>query len=298
MKVLAFGEILWDIIENEEHLGGAPFNFSAHCVKCGAEVTSIISRVGQDILGKRAYNRVIEYGVDDSLIQWDDEYPTGIVDVHLKNGQPDYFIKEHVAYDFIAYNQQLKETINTMANDVFYFGSLAQRNSVSQTTLSDILKYNSFKHVFYDVNLRKNGYSKSVLEFSLSACTILKLNVEEVSVISILFFGNNSLSMTEFCIIMVQLYTINTIVITAAEEGCYVFERVINVLHKIDGQKIQLTDAVGAGDAFSASFMCEYLKHGNVIKAATKANLIGAFVASQKGPIPEYSNEIKISLAI
>jgi fructokinase len=30
MKVLAFGEILWDIIEKEEHLGGAPFNFIAH----------------------------------------------------------------------------------------------------------------------------------------------------------------------------------------------------------------------------------------------------------------------------
>jgi fructokinase len=33
--VLAFGEVLWDIIGGDAHIGGAPFNFAAHVVKCG-----------------------------------------------------------------------------------------------------------------------------------------------------------------------------------------------------------------------------------------------------------------------
>jgi fructokinase len=31
--VVSFGEILWDVIEGVPHLGGAPFNFAAHCVR-------------------------------------------------------------------------------------------------------------------------------------------------------------------------------------------------------------------------------------------------------------------------
>ena len=28
--MVAFGEILWDVIDGVPHLGGAPFNFAAH----------------------------------------------------------------------------------------------------------------------------------------------------------------------------------------------------------------------------------------------------------------------------
>lgn len=50
MKVLASGEILWDVIDQEEYLGGAPFNFAAHAAQCGSK-SFIISRVGSDFLG-------------------------------------------------------------------------------------------------------------------------------------------------------------------------------------------------------------------------------------------------------
>ena len=35
VDVLSFGEVLWDIIDGVPHIGGAPFNFAAHAVKCG-----------------------------------------------------------------------------------------------------------------------------------------------------------------------------------------------------------------------------------------------------------------------
>jgi fructokinase len=62
MRVLAFGEILWDIIEGNEHLGGAPFNFAAHVAQCGNNAF-IASRLGSDPLGRRAFNRSQEHGV-------------------------------------------------------------------------------------------------------------------------------------------------------------------------------------------------------------------------------------------
>lgn len=35
MDVVAFGEILWDVIDGVPHLGGAPFNFAAHAARLG-----------------------------------------------------------------------------------------------------------------------------------------------------------------------------------------------------------------------------------------------------------------------
>ena len=37
MKILTFGEILWDIFPHDAVIGGAPLNFAAHTVRCGAE---------------------------------------------------------------------------------------------------------------------------------------------------------------------------------------------------------------------------------------------------------------------
>jgi fructokinase len=33
MRVISIGEVLWDVLEDKEHLGGAPFNFAAHLKK-------------------------------------------------------------------------------------------------------------------------------------------------------------------------------------------------------------------------------------------------------------------------
>ena len=53
MKILSFGEIIWDVYENEKFIGGAPLNLAAHCSKQGAN-SFMLSSVGNDDLGKEA----------------------------------------------------------------------------------------------------------------------------------------------------------------------------------------------------------------------------------------------------
>jgi len=79
VKLLAFGEILWDIVGEAKHLGGAPFNLAAHAARCGCEAT-ILSRLGKDMLGEEALAAVIQWDVRDELIQHDTDHPTGTVD--------------------------------------------------------------------------------------------------------------------------------------------------------------------------------------------------------------------------
>lgn len=289
MKILSFGEILWDVINGTEHLGGAPFNFAAHAAQCGNE-SFIVSRLGSDFLGMRAFNKSKAYGVDPSLIEWDEVYPTGIVDVTLENGQPDYTIRPNVAYDFINGGAAYK-MIKTIGFDVFYFGSLAQRNNVSANALKVLLSEGKFAHIFYDVNLRKSGYTESIIKESLAACTIFKLNKDEVAVISQLLTGT-TLSNEEFCKCVHALYPkVKIILITASERGCFLYMNE-NFLY-VPGTPVNVMDAVGAGDAFSAAFMHVYAHTNDAIRAAQIANQVGAFVATKNGAIPEYSLAIK-----
>lgn len=288
MKVLSFGEILFDIIEGEHYLGGAPLNFAAHLAQLGAN-SSIYSRVGNDDLGKLSLQQIREFGVKTEFVQLDERHPTGTVPVEFRKGQPSYTIIDQVAYDYIQFEGNFLWNAET-AFDVLYFGTLVQRNDESRDTLQQLIKRKKFKHIFYDVNLRQNCYTPVIIRNSLKSCTILKLNDDEVNVLSNLFYSQ-TLSIEDFTEQVSLDYNILLIIVTAGEKGCYIFED--QQLHFIAGYAAKVVDTVGAGDSFSAAFIYYYFREKNALQAADIANRLGAFVASSRGPLPAYSSEIK-----
>lgn len=293
MKVLAFGEILWDIIEKEEHLGGAPFNFIAHTAQCGNDAF-IISRLGNDFRAMKVLNRCRTYGVSDRYIQHDPDLPTGIVEVTLSNGQPDYVIVENVAWDNIMFDESLAH-LEDEHFDVFYFGTLAQRSTVSAETLERLLTSFSFPHTFCDINLRKTGYNGAIIRRSLQYATMLKLNHEEVPVVST-FLSGNEMDIPTFCTFLGKQFThIKLIIVTAAEKGCFISYE--NRLIAVPGVPVQVLDAIGAGDSFSAAFLHVFVRTGNPELAGRVANSVGAFVATQRGAIPSYTRDVRRMVA-
>ena len=50
---------------------------------------------------------------------------------------------------------------------------------------------------------------------------------------------------------------------------------------------MQVVDAVGAGDAFSAAFLASWLGGASAAAAAEAGNRRGAWVASHRGAVPE-----------
>ncbi|MEQ8472001.1 MAG: carbohydrate kinase [Marinoscillum sp.] len=288
-KVLAFGEILWDIIEGEAHLGGAPLNFASHVQQCGMPA-GILSCLGHDDWGNKAMHAVEESGLDTRLILRRNKN-TGIVDVKIVNGQPDYDIIKSVAYDYIDVGNLSHEVINEF--DYFYFGTLAQRAMSTRESLYQILNQHNFKEIFYDVNLRKDSYSKEVIEKSLHHCTILKINDEEVPVVSALLW--KEMSIEGFCEhVQIQFPMIRIVLVTAGADGSYVSEK--GILKHAPSKPITVADTVGAGDSCSAAFLTTLIKTGDSLKAANAGNLVGGFVASKAGAIPAYSEEIKKAL--
>jgi fructokinase len=286
MKVVAFGELLWDVIEGKYLIGGAPLNFAAHCIQCNMPA-ALISAYGNDELGRLTLEEVRSLHVGTSLLQKAHKH-TGTVPVRLVRGQPQYHIVEDVAYDFIDHH---KIDYNALEEyDCFYFGTLAQRHEVSRKSLHRILESCAFKHIFFDVNLRQHFYERQILEYSLGKCSMLKLNDEEVVTLSELLFSQ-SLGLKAFTEKITEVYpNIKVVILTRGKDGCLVRSAYQTI--EMPAPTIELKDAVGAGDAFSAAFCASYFQTGDLRLATQQALKVGAFVASEKGAIPFFDDQL------
>ena len=292
VKALAFGEVLFDVIENTEHLGGAPLNLAAHLAQCGA-AAAMISAVGNDQRGEKAIKMISSYGVKTDYIARDNEHPTGIVNVELSDGQPSYTICRDVAYDYITLDDKQIKKIRDGHYDIFCFGTLAQRSDVSRGSLNRLLDNLDGVDVFYDVNLRQNYYSKEIIEQSLHRSDIVKLNDDEARFLSSYLYGQN-LPPEEFARRTCSRYGVRIAVITMGERGSGVFAD--GEYAECPGEKVKVADTVGAGDAFGAAFIYQLYSGNDAVNAARIANKIGAYVASCNGAIPKYNEHIKAVL--
>lgn len=293
MKILAFGEVLWDLINGDKFFGGAPVNFAAHVVQCGEEA-GIVTALGTDRLGDQALEEVQKVGLSDQFVQRVENKLTGRVMVTLTDGQPSYRIKKDVAFDFM---QKSKVDLSEVSRyDAFYFGTLVQRNQDSRETLYYILDNTHFKTIFYDVNLRKDGYSKEIVDKSFSYCTIAKMNEDETLVLSKLIYAEE-MSPEQFVERIMRDHTqIEIVLVTSGAKGCTVYTE--GVPKTVTSQPVVLKDAVGAGDAFCAAFLTTFIRTGDPNKAARIGNMVGGFVASESGAIPGYPNEFKKKIGL
>ena len=284
LDLVAFGEILWDVIAGEAHIGGAPFNLAAHAVRCGLR-SAAVSCVGSDELGRAALAEMTRLGVDRQWTGVDRGHPTGTVTVALERGQPSYTIHEKVAWDFVQLSDEALQSLAAERPRVFCFGTLAQRGEVSRQTLFRLLDLFAFTEVFYDVNLRQVFWSGPLVEASLARATLVKVNDDEARVLGGLLF-DGACGPEAFAKAVLARYPVRVVIVTLGGEGCLVCER-DRAAVRCPGIQVAVADAVGAGDAFSAAFLASWLKGATAAEAAEAGNRRGAWVASQRGAVPE-----------
>lgn len=286
LDVVTFGEVLWDVIDGEAHIGGAPFNLAAHTVRCGLRAAAV-SCVGDDALGLAALDEMGRLGVDRRWTTVDAGHPTGTVTVKLsRGGQPTYTIHENVAWDYIQVPEPALEAMTAERPRVFCFGTLAQRNAVSRDTLSRLLDRFAFTELFFDVNLRQTFWSAETVEAGLARASLVKVNDEEARVLGGLLFEGAG-SPEAFAQAVLRRHPVRAVVVTLGADGCLVCERDRDEVVRCPGVRVEVVDAVGAGDAFSAAFLAAWLKGGTAFEAAQAGNRRGAWVASQPGAIPD-----------
>jgi fructokinase len=286
-KIISIGELLWDLLPDKTILGGAPANLAFRLNELGEE-SYLVSRIGSDELGREALRLLRSMGLSTSLIQQDDDLPTGYVNVSFdafKN--PDYIITPGVAYDRIQLTNELKSLAGQC--HCISFGTLAQRTEVSGKTISGLIEAAPFAIKFLDINLRKDCYSIESISKSLKYADVLKANHHEAYQINNIF-NLHARDIPGICKEISKQFIINTILVTLEETGVFLYD-INEGEHYIPGYKIALEDPLGAGDAFSAGFIHSLLS-GKTLKEASEAgNLHGASVATKKGATERITRE-------
>ncbi len=280
--VIGMGEALWDILPEGKKIGGAPANFAYHVTQFGLD-SCAVSAIGDDALGHELIEKFDERGIRYQIETV--PYPTGTVQVEIdRAGIPQYEIKENVAWDNIPYTPRLDGLARRTR--AVCFGSLAQRNVVSRTTINrflDAIPAGNDPLIVFDVNLRQGFYTKETLCSSMERCNVLKINDEELVVVSRMF-GYPGIDLQDKCRILLGKYNLKMLILTCGINGSYVFTHG-NVSFR-PTPRVDVADTVGAGDSFTAAFIASILKGLNVAEAHHKAVLTSAYVCTCQGAMP------------
>jgi fructokinase len=280
--IVGLGELLWDLLPSGKQLGGAPANF-AYITNLLGDRGIPASRVGTDSLGELALQRLGQLGVSAVGVQNDPIHPTGTVKVEIaKDGQARFDIMEPVAWDFLEWSPEWQRFASEA--DAVCFGSLAQRSAQSRTTIRSFLHATHPETVrVFDVNLRQNFYTREILVESMKLASVVKLNHEELPRVMRLLELDDS-GERDSAGLLLTIHDLELVCVTRGTEGSVLISR--DECSEHPGFRIKVADTVGAGDAFTAAMVHEYLRGGRLEEINETANRIGAWVASQSGATP------------
>jgi len=285
MKLLSFGEVLFDVYPDKACIGGAPLNLAAHFSILGGE-SYIMSATGKDELGQKALEETRKMGVHTKYVMGILDKETGKCIVSLDENQiPSYNLKEDVAYDYIDFDS-LDEDF-----DIFAFGTLALREKNNFSTVSKIIKSKKCRKIYTDLNIRAPFYSKESILLCLENSHITKISDEELPVVCELVFGEIYDIDEAFIRLKEKFENLEIIIITAGSKGAYAYDTMAKTKYFCESQKVEVVSTVGAGDSFGATFLYKYFSGCDLKISMEYASKISGFVVSNKEAIPNNMKE-------
>jgi fructokinase len=287
-RIVALGEVLWDLLPTGRMLGGAPANFAFHARALGAEA-HLISRVGDDELGQEIVRRLTAKAIPVEDVQVDPVAPTGTVSVELNgDGQPFYVIHERTAWDAIAVTPEALALV--AGADAVCFGSLGQRSKVSRESIRALVATAPAQVLrIFDINLRQKYFTRDTIEVSLELANVLKLNDAELPVLEEMFgLGGEA---QEQIVALAHRFSLRAVALTLGGRGSLLL--VDGVLSDHAGVQTEVRDTIGAGDAFTAVLCLGLLAGWEPDRINERANRVAAFVCSQAGATPELPEDLR-----
>lgn len=278
-KIVAFGEIVWDILPNGKELGGTPSNLVFRCNSFG-EQGYLLSRLGDDELGNAALDKLTELGISDRNVQIDDEFPTGTVYITFdENNEPTYKVTLDVAFDHIEFSAEAL-ILARQANCLF-FGLLPQRFGLSKNTLRELIKESPDSLKFFDLKLFEHFFDVKVVEFLLKNSNVVRIKEKEIAFL-IQKLGMQPGSLENFGFQISQKYKVDIVLITRGQSGVFAFHKTEGPFFD-SGYQIDVVDNVGSGMAFSAGFLHYYLNGKSIQEAIKFGNAAGALSTTKRG---------------
>ncbi len=297
------GSRLEDIGSFAKSVGGSPSNIAIGTARLGLK-TGLITRVGDEQMGRFVLEQMAREGVSTAGIVTDKQRLTALVLLAVENDKtfPLIFYRDNCA-DAALCEADVDEAFVLSARALLVTGThFARANTdAAQRKAMKIAKAHGRK-VIIDIDYRPNlwglaghaageeRYIKSDkvtahLQSILADCDLIIGTEEEVHIAG----GTED---TLAALHKIRSYSKGVIVLKRGPMGCVVYPAAIpaslegGIIGK--GFPIEVYNVLGAGDAFMSGFLRGWLKDENFETCATWANACGAFAVSRLLCSPEY----------
>jgi fructokinase len=135
-----------------------------------------------------------------------------------------------------------------------------------------------------DLNLRDPYWSREIVDASLEAATVLKLSDSELDRLEPQGGVRDRMAR------LASRFKLDLVALTRGANGSLLYRHGEWVEHP--GVPVSVRDAIGAGDAFTATLIVGLLRGAPLDQISDRANRVGAYVCTQPGATPRLPKEL------
>jgi 5-dehydro-2-deoxygluconokinase len=296
-----YGSRLEDVASFAKYLGGCAGNIAVGCARQGLKV-SMLSRVGDEQMGRFLRETLIQEGVDDSHLATDPSRLTALAILAIENQDhfPLLFYRDNCAdmaispddfdQEYIASSKALLVTgthFSTPHTDAVSRTAIAYARAAGTRVILDI----DYRPVLWGLTAKSRGDIRFVASESVAAhlrsiaglCDLIVGTEEEFHVAA----GESD---TLAALRVLRASTAATLVLKRSSAGCVIFDGAIPasieqglVVPSVD---VEVLNVLGAGDAFMSGFLRGWLRDEPLERCGHYGNVCGALVVSRHGCAP------------
>ncbi|MDO8252934.1 MAG: 5-dehydro-2-deoxygluconokinase, partial [Rhodoferax sp.] len=292
-----FGSRLEDARSMAMYLGGSSANLAFGVARLGLK-SAMISRVGNEQMGRFLTETLQQEGCDTSQVQVDPERLTALVLLGLKDRDtfPLLFVRENcadMAVDADQIDEQFIAKCRALAITGTHLSTLGTRRA-SQVALAHAKRHGvvrvldiDYRPVLWGLTSRGAGENRYVadarvtqqLQDLLPEFDLLVGTEEEF------FIAGGVTGDLMACLRAVRAVSAATLVVKRGALGCSVIEGAIpadiNDAPTFHGERVEVLNVLGAGDAFLSGLMASLLQGKDWAESTRVANACGAMVVSR-----------------
>lgn len=308
-EVVCLGELLIDFVPTvsgvglegadtfRKAAGGAPANVAVGLSRLGIS-SAFMGKVGEDGFGHFLADTLVEAGVETGPLLFAAGAPTSLAFVSLAaDGDREFLFYRERAADILFAPEDVDDAA-IAACRVLHYGSISLiAEPCRSATLHAIARarHHGVRRS-YDPNLRlvlwpDAASAKAGMMLGLAHAEVVKIGAEEVEFLTDetdIERGVRALWHDELLLMAV----------TAGKDGCTWFTREASGF--VPGFSVAAVDTTGAGDAFMAGLLAEWVRAGQPLDAAALdricrvANAAGAVTTTARGAIPSLPDRAAI----
>lgn len=288
-----------DIKSFNAYVGGSPLNMAVGAKRLGLK-SALLTAVGDDQIADFLLNFLNKEGVDTSLIPRKKEHRTSavILGIEPPDNFPLVYYRDNCADSYVNIDDVVKADISSTRlfeisatalnieptrSAAFYAAEVAVRNNVPILIDLDFRADQWHDPRAFGVTVR--AYLKNCTIALGTEEEILATMIEDPSQINI---KNQQISAPEIkgniqnAINNIMKLGIETLIVKRGEKGSSVFTKNGQVID-VPGFPVEVTNILGAGDAFAAGFIYAYLNKWDWYKCCRMGNACGAILVTKPG---------------